>query len=76
MNTNFARQCSITGEGMKIHMELKNMTLEEFTDKVRDTVLDALDSLVDGKGWIDADLANLFKAIDKHAETLYERGLK
>jgi hypothetical protein len=47
---------------------------EEFTYKVRDTVLKALDGLApNGKGWTDQDLPQLFKALDKHAETLFER---
>lgn len=45
-----------------------------FQDKVRDAVLNALDSVSpSGKGWEDGDLTNLFKSIDKHSENLFYR---
>lgn len=51
---------------------------DEWREKVRRAVLDALDSLAPTLGnhpggWRDADLANLFPALDKHADALFER---
>lgn len=52
--------------------------MEQFQDKVRDAVLNALDSVMvkHGKsqnGWVDADLPDLFKAVDRQAKILFER---
>jgi hypothetical protein len=33
---------------------------------IRGDVLDALDEALGGKGWIDSDLPDLFKALDTH----------
>lgn len=33
---------------------------------IRGDVLDALDNALGGKGWIDSDLPDLFKALDAH----------
>lgn len=42
---------------------------EEFINKSRELVLDAIDkSMNDGKGWNDGDLPELFKAVDKIAK--------
>lgn len=55
--------------------------LEEYTERVRKAVLEALDA-VDGKewndkthigGWRDQDLPALFRAIDKQAEAQFNR---
>lgn len=35
-------------------------------DDIRTKVLDALDCVLGGKGWVDSDLPPLFKAIDAH----------
>lgn len=49
---------------------------EEFQAKVRQAVLDALDSCVSsGKGWSDADLPRLFAAIDPQADKLFDGGV-
>jgi hypothetical protein len=53
-------------------------TLDERRDilkeKVRKAVLDALDSVSpSGRGWEDKDLTVLFKSIDLHSETLFNR---
>lgn len=55
--------------------------LSEYTDRVREAVLNALDQ-VDGKespsdkgGWRDEDLSLLFKAVDAQAETQFWRNL-
>lgn len=62
-------------------------TLDERRDywqrRVRHAVLDALDSIApmrergslgpDNDGWRDCDLPALFKALDQHADTLFER---
>jgi hypothetical protein len=54
--------------------QLNELSLEEFTEKIRDAVLWALDmEMPDFKGWVDADLKDLFPAIDTHAKKLYER---
>lgn len=43
-------------------------------EKVRNAVLDALDSVSPTKkGWIDGDLTNLFKGIDQHSDNLFDR---
>ena len=47
---------------------------EAFKAKVRNAVLDALDSVApDKRGWGDGDLTALFKAIDKQAEIMLNR---
>lgn len=56
---------------------------EEFVYRVRDAVLKALDGIMEAehakfkgrklKGWTDQDLPALFKAVDKHAQTLFDR---
>lgn len=51
---------------------------EAFKDDTRKAVLNALDGLMASfdkpdKGWTDADLPNLFKAVDAHAENLFTR---
>jgi len=53
---------------------------DEFQDEVRSAVLKALDGVLEAhgkteKGWTDADLPTLFRALDKHAETLFDRHL-
>ena len=46
----------------------------KFKDKVRDAILDTLDSVSpSGKGWLDKDLPTLFKALDNHSEELFYR---
>lgn len=48
--------------------------LESFQEKVRDAILESLDRISpSGEGWNDADLPNLFKAIDNHSENLFWR---
>ena len=48
--------------------------MEILKDKVRHTVLDALDSMYpEHHGWKDSDLQVLFPALDKHSEKLFER---
>lgn len=43
-------------------------------DKVRNAVLDALDGIYPAtQGWADKDLTVLFKSIDQHADTLFDR---
>lgn len=65
------------------------MNREDFKDRARNLVLLALDQAaaelhgdpcdepsrlrVKGKGWKDADLPELFRAIDRHAENLFAR---
>lgn len=47
---------------------------ETFKNKVRDAVLDAVDTVSpSGKGWTDRDLPALFKSLDQHSETLFIR---
>lgn len=53
---------------------VEERSIEDFTYKVRDAVLGALDSVApNGNGATDSDLPNLFKTIDRHAEVLYHR---
>ncbi len=53
--------------------------LDDFRDEVRASVLRALDQVMesrrgsDEKGWKDADLPQLFKALDTHAKNLFDR---
>jgi hypothetical protein len=42
-------------------------------DGVRNAVLAALDEALGGKGWVDADLPELFKALDAHVRRWEER---
>ena len=45
-----------------------------FKEKVRSVILDALDGASpSGYGWEDKDLTQLFKSVDKHADTLFDR---
>lgn len=47
---------------------------EQFRDKIRNAVLDALDETSPThKGWKDEDLPQLFKAIDQHSDKLFDR---
>ena len=48
--------------------------IENYINKVRDAVLEALDSTTNsGKGWEDKDLTKLFEVIDAHAVTVFWR---
>lgn len=48
--------------------------LDDFKDKVRTAVLNALDGVSpSGSGWVDADLTDLFKPLDAHSKRLFER---
>lgn len=53
---------------------------DEFVDEVRNAVLKALDAVMEAhgkseKGWTDSDLPQLFKPLDKHAESLFDKHL-
>jgi hypothetical protein len=43
--------------------------------RIRGDVLDALDSALGGKGWIDSDLPELFKALDAQLKRWESRNL-
>lgn len=47
---------------------------DEHRNAVRAAVLDALDLALGGKGWIDAELPQLFKALDAHITSWEARG--
>jgi hypothetical protein len=56
--------------------EAAETALDGFKDATRNAVLAALDGVAtDGKGWVDADLSALFKAVDAHAVNLWNRQL-
>lgn len=56
------------------------MTPDEIHDEretaMRGDVLDALDNALGGKGWIDSDLPDLFKALDRHLQRWESRNLE
>lgn len=48
-------------------------SLDEFKEQVRGKILSTLDGMVGGKGWLDSDLSDLFPAIDRQAEKMFNR---
>jgi hypothetical protein len=67
----FLRSIGIPAKDGEPTFDEKRMALQE---KVRNAVLDALDSVSpSGKGWEDKDLTALFKPLDQHSENLFYR---
>lgn len=61
-------------------MEVEEISLIDFTSEGRKAVLDALDTFVqdklqhpDARGWIDAELPQLFEGIDTHLRAVADR---
>jgi hypothetical protein len=54
-----------------------NERKDDFTQKVRELILDALDDAAktegDSRGWEDADLPAIFKVIDQHSTKLFDK---
>lgn len=67
----FLRSVGIDAKDGQPTFDEKRATLK---DKVRNVVLDALDNIYpDVQGWKDGELTVLFKSLDQHAETLFNR---
>ena len=54
-------------------IEAQEEKRQEFIYAFGHKVLDAMDEIVDGNGWLDKDLSDLLPAIHKHAGKIYDR---